>query len=250
MTLYKFVLIICIVFLHSQLWHFTKGNKDSKTFIEECLEDILKEWKNNNKFTCKTSKTSYILWLKKFKSDKHALYCLTIQLQGDKLSKEQKDQHWGHLIQLVKSKSCLKKLSKLLTNKTTKLFSKWSFLGPFQIGKQELDGQPFLTEEAVNNRWSKKFIAYSELLQNGIVKWDTLDAVNTDTIQLNPNVNWNDLVMSMQSMAMTEWQGVLINDFVVFNKNTDVLIKCLGTSFIFIDDILLNADVYHQNIFW
>lgn len=251
MALHKLILLLLTTFIFSQPWCFAEIiNKDAtKSFVKDCLEDFLKEWKNK-KITCKSSKTSYILWLEKFKSDGHAFYCLATQLQENKLSKEQKYLHLGHLTQFVKSKACLKKLLKLFKGKTTNLFSKWSFLGPFQIGKQELDAQPFLTEEALVNRWSKKYTAYSELVKKGVVKWDTIDVVNTDTIQLNPNVNWNNLVMSMQSMAMTEWQGVLVNDFVVFDKNTDLLVKCLGTSFIFIDNVLMNADVYHQDIFW
>lgn len=226
-------------------------DKEVKIFVRECLEESLKSQENSsNKFKCKSSKISYISWLQKFESDKYALYCLASQLQEDGTAKEQQDQYFVFLTKLIKSKSCLKKLSKILKNKKTQLSSKWLFLGPFQIGKLELDAQPFSTKGTLENRWNKNFIAYSELVAKGVVKWETIDTVNSDMIQLNPKVNWNDLVMSMQSMAMTEWQGVLINDFAVFNKDKHFLVKCLGTSYFFIDNVLINGDVYHQNIFW
>jgi len=222
---------------------------DLKKFLKDCSpnKETLKLEKK-----CNSSKTSFMLWLIHKKSMDKAISCLISQLRDDKISTEQRNQHWFLLHKLLKSTKCSKLALKLANLKEeVKLFSKWSFLGPFQIGKQELDGQPFLNDETIINRWNKKYETYSELVKTGIVKWSDIES-RGDIIQLTPVVDWNDLVMSMQSMAMTEWQGVLINDFMVTSPNllNNIQVQCLGVNSFFINKILINGDVYHRREFW
>ena len=219
--------------------------RDLKRFLKDCSTEETLEQK------CTSSKASFILWLLQRDSRDKAVSCLMSQLKQDKISAEQKNQHWLLLSKILKSTKCSKLALKLVNLKEkVKLFSNWSFLGPFQIGKQELDGQPFVNNKTINNRWNKKYKTYSELVKTGIVKWTDIDVKGSDTIQLNPGADWNDLVMSMQSMAMTEWQGILINDFMVASPNLNLKVQCLGVNSFFINNVLMNGDVYHRKEFW
>ena len=124
-------------------------NKDLKQYLKDCSEKISQEAKIHQKLVCKSLETSYILWLINTKSNSHGIHCLFWNLKENKLSKDQQSHHWILLSKLLQSKTCSKKALKFVksTADKIKLSDKWSFLGPFQIGKQEVDASPFLTEE-------------------------------------------------------------------------------------------------------
>ena len=192
------------------------------------------------------------MWLIKHKSKEAALTCIFSNLKNKELTHEQKNQHLILLHSLVKSKKCSKEALKLVKLKEkVALSTTWNFLGAFPIGKPEIDGNPIFNENVIENRWNKKFKAYSELVKSGIVHWKNLKVPAGDgSIQLTPDIEWNDLVMSMQSLGMTEWQGLLINDFIVSSQKCNVQIQCLGVSHFYVDNKILNGDVYHSMNHW
>jgi len=139
--------------------------------------------------------------------------------------------------------------------KLSKFIQKWHFIGPFVIGKAEVDGDPLEEWGGVKNisrhRWDKKFVLYSELVAQGEIKWLEINQhTAAEPVAIAPSVNWNELVMSLQSMGITEWQGWVLGDFFVNEIDATVLVQCLGVHTVYIDDAILTGDVYRRDQFW
>ena len=161
----------------------------------------------------------------------------------------------GHLyVNTSKSSSttCFKQASKI-SGKISDSFATWHFLGPFVIGKIEVDGDPVeqyggITKVA-RERYQKKKKFISELADKGEVSWQIIPSTGS-TVQIMPQVNWNDLVRSLGSMGITEWQGWLVTEFAVNDNNVNVNIQCHGVHTVYIDHIPVTADLYRRNQFW
>ena len=152
--------------------------------------------------------------------------------------------------------TCFKQAVKL-SGKVSHYVTLWHFLGPFVIGKIEVDGDPIETHGGIVNasmeRYNKKFKAFSEYLPDGKVVWTSYKANSVqDTVRIVPQVNWNDLINSLGSIAITEWQGWSVGEIAVNDNNQNVLIQCLGVHTIYIDESLIpvTGDVYRRNQFW
>lgn len=156
--------------------------------------------------------------------------------------------------QTTKATVCFKQAAKL-TGKLSAFVKEWSFIGPFVIGKTEVDGDPVEALGGIRNvsktRFKKNARLFSELLPEGEIQWSYVRQASADKmVQIRPSVNWNDLVNSLGSMGITEWQGWVVGEFAVNENNINILVQCVGVHTIFIDNIPLTGDVYHREKYW
>ncbi len=152
--------------------------------------------------------------------------------------------------------ACFKQAVKL-SGKFSHYVTLWHFLGPFVIGKIELDGDPVETYGGIVNasrlRYNRKFKAFSEYAADGSITWTSYKVSSAqDPVRLVPQINWNDLINSLGSIAITEWQGWTVGEIAVNDNNQNILIQCLGVHTIYIDNSLtpVTGDVYRRNQFW
>ena len=147
------------------------------------------------------------------------------------------------------------KQAKSITGKLSEYVKEWSFLGPFVIGKSEVDGDPVAAcggiKEASRHRFKKNVKFYSELVPGGEISWSTVKQSGPSSgLKIQPKVNWNELVNSLGSMGITEWQGWLIGEFAVNENDMDVVIQCLGVHTVYINDVPITGDVYRRDQYW
>ncbi|XP_071799863.1 uncharacterized protein [Asterias amurensis] len=154
----------------------------------------------------------------------------------------------------TRASTCFKQAAKLI-GKVSSFIDTWHYIGPFVIGKIEVDGDPIEAyggiTVAARQRLNKKARYFSELVPGGETSWKTYRQKNADDfLRITPDVNLNDLVTSLGSLAITEWQGWVVGEFAVNSKDEDILVQCLGVHTIFIDDVAVVADVYRRDQFW
>ena len=142
-----------------------------------------------------------------------------------------------------------------LDGKISDYVTQWHFLGPFPIGKIEVDGDPVESFGGIQNvakdRYKKNVKFFSEIVDNGEVSWQIYKQRTKDEmLQISPKVNWQDLVRSLGSMGITEWRGWLVGDFAVNDMNVNVIIQCHGVHTLYVDFTPVTGDVYRRNQFW
>ncbi|KAH3844315.1 hypothetical protein DPMN_086573 [Dreissena polymorpha] len=147
------------------------------------------------------------------------------------------------------------KQAKSIMGPYSEYVKEWSFIGPFVIGKTEVDGDPVESfggiREVSKFRFKKNAKMYSELSSGGEINWMFIKQAGPDKgIQVQPKINWNELVNSLGSMGITEWQGWLVGEFAVNEKGLDLIVQCLGPHTVFIDDVPVPGDVYHRQKYW
>ena len=152
------------------------------------------------------------------------------------------------------STACFKQASKL-SGKVSDFIKDWSFLGPFVIGKIEVDGDPLEAYGGIWNvsasRYKKTVKFYSELIPGGEVTWQSVKQTRSgEELRISPQIDWNQLVNSLGSIAITEWQGWVLGEFAVNDNNQNILIQCLGVHTIYVDRTPVTGDVYRRNQFW
>ncbi|XP_060576275.1 uncharacterized protein LOC132733629 [Ruditapes philippinarum] len=164
----------------------------------------------------------------------------------------------GTLFQDLGQKSqaavCFKQAAKL-TGRISSHVKEWSFIGPFVIGKIEVDGDPVEAFGGIRNvsktRFKKNVKMFSELLPGGEIQWKHMKQAAVDkAVQITPAINWNDLVSSLGSMGITEWQGWVVGEFEVNENDLNILIQCVGVHTIYVDNIPVSGDVYHRDKYW
>ncbi|XP_038066262.1 uncharacterized protein LOC119736285 [Patiria miniata] len=153
-----------------------------------------------------------------------------------------------------KASTCFKQAAKL-SGKVTSFIGTWHFIGPFVIGKNEVDADPLESwggiVTAASQRYNKKASFYSELVPGGEVQWKTYQQTNGhQPLQITPDINFSELVTSLGSLAITEWQGWLVGEFAVNGKDENVIVQCLGVHTIFVADMFIAADVYRREQYW
>ena len=130
----------------------------------------------------------------------------------------------------------------------------WHVLGPFVVGKGDLDGDPLWDVEggpvelaariAVGK--GKKATFPSEYAPGGHVKWSqvTASADGSATVAFN-DIDWNGLVQIIGGMEVVEWQALLVGRFTL-STPTQALVACSGVAAFFIDQSLapIAADAY------
>ena len=135
----------------------------------------------------------------------------------------------------------------------------WHFLGPFPVGKTEIDGNPLhalLKEmQSTNNTaaidYRSKVQLFSELVEGGYINhWSPLpketrrdDYVRVDLSRLKPTVNLQHLVRLSSSITIQEFQGLISRKLTITKPGT-YAIACHGLHTIEIDQHLFHADVY------
>eukprot|EP00051_Salpingoeca_urceolata_P014544 m.185404 g.185404 ORF g.185404 m.185404 type:complete len:998 (+) comp18116_c0_seq7:2010-5003(+) len=131
----------------------------------------------------------------------------------------------------------------------TKHVHAWWFLGPLPVGKLEFDGDPAWESGGPRHVGLGDKVP-SELASSQYVKWSLLPRSADGSVHLNPsNVDWGDLVRSLGSMGITEWQGWVRGDFSV-TEERDVHVQCSGLRSVYVDNTLLAQDVYARPQFW
>ncbi|ELU12464.1 hypothetical protein CAPTEDRAFT_191936 [Capitella teleta] len=132
--------------------------------------------------------------------------------------------------------------------------NEWRYLAPFTVGKAEVDGDPVENfggiREAAKSRYTGDFRAYTELLPHGEVGWEVVREKKDGEVLIAPKVDWGDLVRSLGSTAITEWQGWAVASFAVNSASLTVDIQCMGVHTFFIDEVPLTGDVYHRQQYW
>ena len=128
-------------------------------------------------------------------------------------------------------------------------------MGPFVIGKTEVDGDPIESQggikNAAKNRYNKGARYLSEVIQGGEVGWTVYkQARKGEPVKVAPQVNWNDLVNSLGSVGIMEWQGWILGEIAVNEDNQNIVLQCLGVQTMWINDVPLTGDVYHRGQFW
>ena len=155
----------------------------------------------------------------------------------------------------TQASNCFKQALKL-SGRVTPQMEEWHYLGPFVIGKIEVDGDPVEgilggIHNASRSRFGKQTAkAFSEIVPGGEVTWQVYKSSSArDYVKVSPSVNWGDLVNSLGSTGIMEWQGWAVAEFAVNANGLNIVIQCLGVHSIFVNDIPVTGDVYHREQF-
>nr|XP_054758103.1 uncharacterized protein LOC129264279 [Lytechinus pictus] len=215
-----------------------------------------KEVQKINGATCKSTNFPSIQQLHYSNKVDQAIVCLLKSLSATNLN----GWNWSYLGSLysekgekTKATTCFKQATKLI-GKVSQFVNHWHFIGPFVIGKSEVDGDPLEFLGGIRNvsrhRHDRKAAFYSELAAGGVIKWKTYSQTKAgERVQIAPDINWNDLISSLGSLAITEWQGWVVGEFAV-NSKGDISVQCLGVHTFFLDGVFIAADVYRRDEFW
>eukprot|EP01051_Picozoa_sp_SAG22_P012723 SAG22_NODE_1349_length_4655_cov_6.900132_7_plen_240_part_00 len=90
----------------------------------------------------------------------------------------------------------------------------WDVLGPFPIGKTEVDADPVAAMGGLANiaRGSKRVRMLSEIAPGGYATWTKVRSQNGNVQVQYPGVNWNQLLQWMDNMMLLETQGYFVGD--------------------------------------
>ena len=152
-----------------------------------------------------------------------------------------------------KASVCFKQAAKLVGKLTTSS-QNWQFIGPFPIGKAETDGDPVASFGGILNisrtRFIREYHLVSELMPGRYVSWITLtQKVPKGYVTIAPNLPWGDLVNSLGSTGIMEWQGWVVTEISVNVDSTNIAAQCLGVHTIYIDGFPVTGDVYRRDHF-
>ena len=127
-----------------------------------------------------------------------------------------------------------------------------SFLGPFTIGKNELDGNPASDIDRLYQSHVKsgndKTDLISELVEGGSVNWTRIQ-MTKNQIHISPaSVNFNRLVQSLFSMEVQEVQGWVVGEISVIKSGT-YTVSCLGIITCYVDDLerMMAGDIFRSH---
>ena len=152
-----------------------------------------------------------------------------------------------------KASVCFKQVAKLVGKLTTSA-QHWQFIGPFPIGKAETDGDPVESFGGIQNitrtRFLPDYYLISELVPGRYVSWTTLlPKASKGYITIAPNLPWGDLVNSLGSTGVTEWQGWAATEISVHVDGVNIAARCLGVHTIYVDGFPVTGDVYRRDHF-
>ena len=148
---------------------------------------------------------------------------------------------------------CFKQAAKL-SGKLTTSPQNWQFVGPFTIGKAETDGDPLESFGGIQNithtRFLPEYHLISELAVSGYVSWTTLPPKSSrGYVNISPNIAWGDLVNSLGSTGIMEWQGWAVTEIAVNVDNANIIARCVGVHTVYIGWFPVTGDVYYRDHF-
>lgn len=223
---------------------------NKKSVLKNIEEDIKKL--KANKVMCTKADISNIQRLTCEVSFNKATLCIWEKLEGKTGSEH--GQLWtllGHIYhrqgKTSKGNKCFKEAAKL-NGKFTGQIALWHFIGPFQSGKTEIDGDPLEAFGGIHKllcqKYNKDFRVYSELVPGGEVRWSTIEPDNNGVVTVR-----SPALFHFYSMAVREWQGWLVGDFSL-NSEMTMLIQCSGVSTMYVDGYILAGDLYARSNYW
>nr|XP_006825285.1 PREDICTED: uncharacterized protein LOC102809823 [Saccoglossus kowalevskii] len=231
---------------------------DCMCFNKKSVSQLLeKELKIVDTTICKSITTDSVTQLRIKNKKREAVACLLKNIEtnpDDAWAWSQLGTIFEDKGESSKATTALKQAARI-NGKLSSHVTTWHYIGPFVVGKPEIDGDPLEFYGGIYNaskyRYDKKVKYYSELVPGAEIQWKkVLQKSATDNVQINPQINWNDLVSGLGSMAITEWQGWAVGEFAVNHNNEDVLIQCLGVAVMYVDGIYVTGDVYRRNQYW
>lgn len=148
---------------------------------------------------------------------------------------------------------CFRQAAKLAGKLSTSV-QNWQFIGPFPIGKAEADGDPLESFGGIQNMTHTRFLPeyrlISELVPNGYISWTTLPPKSSKGhVNIAPNLAWGDLVNSLGSTGILEWQGWAVTEVAVNVDNANVVAQWFGVHTVYIGGHLVTGDVYRRDHF-
>jgi dienelactone hydrolase len=140
------------------------------------------------------------------------------------------------------------------TGKAAFAVRKWHFLGPWTVGKNELDGDPAAAHGGIVQLYKEKGkqqTFFSEMAVLGKIKWTELPRTS-GAVPVSPQtVNWNRLVQGLSSVEVQEWQGWAVGQFRTERKRETVNINCKGVRTFFVDTMEpLAGDMFSTGRMW
>ena len=229
---------------------FTLNKKSLYKTIEEDIKKLRAQtvscsnadFKNVRRFRCEDKLDKVLLCvggtlLERNGGESHVLWTVL----GDVYYKQGK---------IAKGNKCFKEANKL-GGKFTGEIAPWHFIGPFQIGKTEIDGDPLEAFGGIDKlfcqRYNKDFKLYSELVPGGEVKWGGVRTNENGDVGVN--IDLFAAENELDSKAAYEWQGWFVGDFTL-NSEMTILIQCSHVSTIYINGNILAGDLYARRQYW
>eukprot|EP01039_Chlorochromonas_danica_P000609 gene609-659_t len=135
----------------------------------------------------------------------------------------------------------------------------WEILGPINVGKLELDGDPTFDSMEFRGKFHgdlgryllamrKNVTVASDLVPHGEIHWQKATMQQNGQVDVHFPINWNDLVQGLSTLAVYELQGWARTTHYIA-KSGVYLIDCQGTHTVYLhnDDQtrLFVGDVYH-----
>lgn len=122
--------------------------------------------------------------------------------------------------------------------------SDWGILGPFIIGKNELDGDPLEAEEGGAAAVALEYFSKtkprrfrSELASLGWVQWQKASVSQDGFVSIQyPRIDWQGLVNSVSGHEILEHQTLAVSGFQISVSKTTVTTSCAGVATYFIED--------------
>ena len=144
---------------------------------------------------------------------------------------------------------------------TSSWSSPWYFLGPWSVGKTEIDGDPlfsplhrntFITNVTKHDHTNTSQPShFSELVMGGKVSpWSPLHADQNGFVQVGPStysssVDFSNLIRLTSSITIQEFQGMLSREITIRRgKAGTYSLICEGLHTIEIDDYVFQSDIY------
>lgn len=147
------------------------------------------------------------------------------------------------------SEACYDAAAKILPRLSE--YSTLDYLGPFAIGKPELDGDPATrtaaaagVESVLLDRGSKR--AYpTELTAGGSVSWTTLRPSGDGSVHIAPEVEWQRLLQQLGGREVLEFQSWVARDVLVTRAGRWAL-RCAGVHTAYVDGVPVVGDQYNN----
>ncbi|XP_063426134.1 uncharacterized protein LOC134709942 [Mytilus trossulus] len=253
----RMLLLVGIIFITMDITS-CKLSKKKENNVQSFLEDELKEAETKgNKCSLKKINVKSVNQIRWTRTAKEVIPCaikLLTDNKNDGFLWSVLGTLYDNADKSTDANFCFKQATRI-TGKITPFIKQWNYLGPFVIGKTEFDGDPLEAFGGIYNvskyREHKNQKFYSEFSPGGEITWQVYNQRQPkDVMKIAPTVNWNELINTLSSMGITEWQGWVIGEFSLNDNRQNVALQCLGHHTIYVDGIPVTGDVYHRNQFY